>query len=118
MAPSLEGDVELPDPSVVPGQLHLLKDLVLPLSEDLCPLQADVREVLPGPPLCPDLYQQTRQLQGRLHGHPQHQALPGHGQPHGLRLRRRGAVAVAGIRAVLAVLERRKLATDLEQNEQ
>ena len=84
------GPVPLPAGPPVPAGLHHLQDVVLPLPAELCPLQGDVRPVLPGPSLCPDLHQQTWELQSGLHRHHQHQTLPRPGQHHGLRLRRWG----------------------------
>merc|ERR1712203_506448 len=66
LARSVPGPAALPaDPPLCAGQ-HQLQDLVLQVSPELCPLQGDVRPLLPGSSLCPDLHQQTRQLQSRL----------------------------------------------------
>merc|ERR1712018_330453 len=111
LAPCLEDVPDLTGRAGLAHPHHLLAERLLQVSEDMCPLQGDVRTLLPGTPLCPDLYQQTRKLQSRLYGHHQHQALPRPRQSHGLRLRRRGNVGCPTEGGI-------SLKTDLEQNEQ
>ena len=58
-----------------PGGPALPRSL-LALPQVLCPLQGDVRTVLPRSRLCQNLPPDTPTLQGRLHGHRQRQTLP------------------------------------------